>query len=100
MTAEPKDRRALLIAAVLCLVTLALYWNVLGHQFLNYDDPDYLTQNPMVQRGLTGEGIRYAFTAPVSSNWHPLTILSLMLDVQLFGVRPGVSQFINALLHV
>ena len=100
MTAEPKDRRALLIAAVLCLVTLALYWNVLGHQFLNYDDPDYLTQNPMVQRGLTGEGIRYAFTAPVSSNWHPLTILSLMLDVQLFGARPGVIQFISVLFHV
>ena len=46
MTEEPKDRRALLIAAVLALVSLALYWNVLGHQFLNYDDPDYLTQNP------------------------------------------------------
>ena len=100
MTAEPKDRRALLIAAVLALVTLALYWNVLGHQFLNYDDPDYLTQNPMVQRGLTGEGIRWAFTAPVSSNWHPLTILSLMLDVQLFGVRPGVIQFISVLFHI
>jgi len=100
MTAEPKDRRALLIAAVLALVTLALYWNVLGHQFLNYDDPDYLTQNPMVQRGLTAEGIRWAFTAPVSSNWHPLTLLSLMLDVQLFGVRTGVIQFISVLFHI
>ena len=100
MTAEPKDRRALLISAVLALVTLALYWNVVGHQFLNYDDPDYLTQNPMVQRGLTAEGVRWAFTVPVSSNWHPLTILSLMLDVQLFGVRPGVIQFISVLFHV
>ena len=100
MNAEPKDRRALLIAFVLALVTLALYWNVLGHQFLNYDDGDYLTQNPVVQRGLTGEGVSWAFTAPVSSNWHPLTMLSLMLDVQLFGVRPGVIQFISVLYHV
>ena len=100
MNADPKDRRALLVAIVLALVTLAIYWNVLGHQFLNYDDADYLTQNPMVQRGLTGEGVSWAFTAPVSSNWHPLTMLSLMLDVQLFGVRTGVIQFMSVLYHV
>ena len=91
--------RPRLIALLLALVALAVYLPVVGHGFISYDDGDYITQNKMVQGGLTLAGIKWAFTAFYSSNWHPLTWLSLMTDCELFGLNAAGSHLVNALFH-
>ena len=88
------------IAGVLVLLTLAVYAPVRNHEFINYDDSAYVTANPMVQRGLTGEGFIWAFTTYHICNWHPLTWLSHMLDCTLFGINPAGPHLVNVMLHV
>ncbi len=88
------------ICVLLAVVTLALYWPVAGFEFNNYDDAQYITQNPRVQSGLTAQNIRWAFTTGHASNWHPLTWLSHMLDCQLFGLNSGGPHLVNALFHI
>ena len=73
-------RREAIICLGLAAITLAVFWPVSGHDFINLDDPDYVTQNPAVQAGLSGPGLRWAFEASHANNWHPLTWLSHMLD--------------------
>ncbi|HEY6001004.1 MAG TPA: tetratricopeptide repeat protein [bacterium] len=96
--AATRGRRRL-IAAVLVAVTLALYAQVAGHDFITLDDGAYITLNPNVSTGLTLENVRWALTAEHSGNWHPLTWISHMLDVQLFGLDAGRHHFVSALLH-
>lgn len=85
--------------ALVGLVALA-YLQTAGFGFLHFDDPDYVTANAMVRSGLTWAGIRNAFSLDVShAYWHPLTWLSLMLDVSTFGVAPGPMHLVNAGLH-
>lgn len=93
-------RRERLIYLGLALITLLLYSQVLFSDFVNYDDPDYVSENPMVQRGLSWEGVVWAFTTGHMGNWHPLTWLSHMLDWQLFGDWAGGHHWVNVLLHV
>src|SRR5512138_3357172 len=81
------------------LLTLAVFSPVLGNGFINYDDPAFVTFNPMVQNGVTLEWIRQAFLAAHESNWIPLTWISHMVDVQLFGLNPAGHHFVNLLLH-
>jgi tetratricopeptide (TPR) repeat protein len=83
------------------LIVLAgiVYWQVQRFEFVNFDDGFYVTENPYVSSGLSFENVAWAFTTPAVANWHPLTWLSLMLDVQLFGRRPGAMHAINAVLH-
>ena len=88
-----------LIAAGIFLGTLALYARVAGHPFIFFDDNRYVTENPTVQAGLTWRGIAWAFTTLHVSNWHPLTWLSHMLDVELFGLNPGAHHVVNVLFH-
>jgi tetratricopeptide (TPR) repeat protein len=83
---------------LLALATLALYWPVTHHDFINYDDPDYVAANVHVQNGLTLENFQWAFHS-VNSNWHPLTMLSHMLDCQLFGLQPWGHHLTSLLLH-
>ncbi len=84
---------------MLVVVTLFLYWPAIHCDFINYDDPDYVTLNPRVQTGLLLQNIGWAFTACVSGNWHPLTLLSLILDVKLFGSGAAGFHFTNLVLH-
>jgi tetratricopeptide (TPR) repeat protein len=93
------DRTKILIGLVLVLGTLAVYGGTLSNEFVNYDDPDYVTANPNVQAGLTNSSIRWAFTTTRASNWHPLTWLSLQLDSQLFHLRPWGFHLTSLLLH-
>ncbi len=93
-------RRNWLICALLAAVTLAVYWRTTNYPFISYDDPEYVSTNTHVQQGLTLQGIRWAFTTGAVSNYHPLTWLSLMLDWQIAGYRPGYFHFINLSLHV
>lgn len=91
--------KTVLICCALVALTLFLYWPIRSHDFVNYDDPDYVTENPIVQRGLTGEGILWAFKSGQSFNWHPITWISHMLDCELFGINPGRHHFINVIFH-
>ena len=86
------------IYAGLALVTLCLYLPVLGFNFVEYDDQQYVTDNPHVQAGLTWGGFIWAFGFH-AGNWHPLAWLSHMLDAQLFGARAGGHHFTSVLLH-
>jgi protein O-mannosyl-transferase len=88
-----------LMAVLLGLVTLALYWPVTSFGFINYDDPDFVTANTHMQAGLSWEGVKWAFGLNEGDYWHPLTWLSLMLDASLFGQRAGGFHFTNAALH-
>lgn len=94
--------RASLIAVCLCLaaVTALVFGRTIGHEFVNYDDPSYVTDEPAVNRGLTGRGIIWAFTATHSGNWHPITSLSHMLDSHLYGLNPAGHHLTNVLLHI
>jgi tetratricopeptide (TPR) repeat protein len=91
---------SLLICVVLSLATWAAYWHLGRHQFINYDDQDYLTNNPDVQAGLSWKAAVWAFTTDYAGNWHPLTWLSHMLDCQLYGMNAGGHHITNLLLHI
>jgi hypothetical protein len=93
-------RLTLLTCLLLGAATLAAYWPVLHNDFINYDDTDYVTQNVHVLSGLTWDNIGWAFRTGFSSNWHPLTWISHMLDVQLFGLEPRWHHLMNLLFHV
>jgi len=92
-------RRVALICALLAAVTLATFWPVHRHQFLNYDDDQYVTANRHVESGLTWDNAVWAFNVGYASNWHPLTWLSHMLDAELFGVKSGPQHLVNLLFH-
>src|SRR5579863_1191327 len=87
------------LCVLLALATIAVYWPAVGHDFVNYDDPDYVTANQEVQAGLTVSGLKWAFVTPVSANWHPVTMLSPMLDCQLYGLKPWGHHLTNVILH-
>ena len=93
-------RREVIICLGLAAITLALFWPVSRHDFINLDDPDYVTQNPVVQAGITGPGLHWAFGASHANNWHPLTWLSHMLDCQLFGLKPGAHHLVALGFHI
>ena len=93
-------RPDLLILLGLAAVTFALYAQVIGHQFITLDDPTYIQENPMVNRGVTFAGLAWAFTTFHAANWHPLTWISHMIDCQLFGMNAGHQLLVNALIHV
>lgn len=93
------DRSDWLILATLFLVTAALYARTVTFDFVNYDDADYVVENRRVQAGLTGAGVAWAFTTGAASNWHPLTWISLMADVSVFGNGPAGHHATNTLLH-
>jgi len=93
---------AVLIAAfcaVLVVTTLAAYWGVRTNGFVLFDDNLCIGDNAHVKQGLSGESIAWAFTATDAANWHPLTWLSHMLDVQLFGLDAGKQHLTSVLLH-
>jgi len=95
-----KNQLSALICLALALVTTALYWPVTHHNFVNFDDDDYITNNSHVQAGLTWAGVMWAFQSGAAANWHPLTWLSHMLDCQLYGLNPGGHHSTNLLFHV
>src|ERR1035438_4987482 len=88
-----------LMVLLLALVTMALYWPVTGHDFINFDDPGYVTANPHVQGGLSWENTWWALTTLHLGLWHPLTWISHMLDCQWFGLRSGWHHLTSLLLH-
>ncbi|NQU15811.1 MAG: tetratricopeptide repeat protein [Desulfobacteraceae bacterium] len=92
-------RFELIVCVFLIVMTLAVYWQVLGYDFVNYDDDGYITENPSVREGLTKKNFLWAFTSFHIGNWHPLTWISHMLDCELFGLKPGMHHLTNLLFH-
>ena len=88
------------ISFLLISITLSVYSQVLQYDFINYDDPLYITENTNIQEGFTLESITWALTSFHASNWHPLTWLSHMTDVQIFGLNPAGHHSINIILHI
>jgi protein O-mannosyl-transferase len=95
-----QNRRVLSVCVTLAIITLALFWQVRDHAFINLDDDRYITENPYVQEGITFENLKWALTTGHASNWHPLTWLSHMLDVELFGLRAGRHHLMNVFFHI
>jgi len=88
------------VAGVVLMGAIAVvYWHAGALGFVNLDDPQYVYQNDEVSHGLTLEGIGWAFTTFHASNWHPLTWISHMIDVQLFGLDPGPQHLVSVALH-
>lgn len=103
-----KDKRILgvgydiFICLIIVLSVLAVYFQVTGHDFLGFDDNLYITENHHVQKGLTYESIKWAFSFRDTEKlyWHPLTWLSHMLDVELYGLESGRHLLNNVLFHI
>jgi protein O-mannosyl-transferase len=93
-------RPDLLILFSLAVMTFGIYAQVIGHQFIAFDDNRYIEENPMVNRGVTLAGLTWAFTTIHAANWHPLTWIAHMVDSQLFGMNAGGHLLVNALIHV
>ncbi len=90
----------LLVAAALALLTLLAFLPVLGNGFVLLDDGLYVTSNSHVQKGITLAGLAWIWSVNVANNWHPLTLLSHMLDCQIFGLVPAGHHLTSLLLHV
>src|SRR5437588_7645967 len=94
-----KRRVVVGICAALAAITWLVFGQTLRHQFVTYDDPQYVYENAKVVAGLSLEGIFWAFKHTVAGIWHPLTIVSHMFDCQLYGLKPAGHHFTNVLLH-
>lgn len=100
---SPTDSRTqhpALVYVGLVVFNVIAYASVRRFEFVDYDDIDYISSNPHVASGLSWDGIRWALTTGYSANWHPLTWMSHMMDVQLFGMNAGLHHVVNLLLHV
>lgn len=93
-------RPPLLLGGALALLTVLAFLPSLGNGYVILDDPLYVTSNPEVRQGITREGAVWALTANVANNWHPLTVLSHMLDVEVFGLPPAGHHLTSLLLHL
>jgi tetratricopeptide (TPR) repeat protein len=92
--------KVILICAFLAGATLAVYWQVLSSDFVNFDDTIYVTENEHVKTGFNWDNIKWAFAAGTVAYWHPLTWLSHTLDCQLYGLRPGLHHLTNLIIHI
>jgi len=92
-------RNAMVLCTALLAITLAVFIQTYHHQFINLDDPLYVTNNPYVKGGITAKNIAWAFTTTAASNWHPLTWLSHMADVEVFGLDPRDHHLMNVFIH-
>lgn len=94
-----RPRLSLVLALALAAATLAVYADVHTFGFVNFDDDLYVTANATVQAGLTAAGVKWAFTAIHAANWHPVTWISHMIDVELFGLDAGAHHLVNVAFH-
>src|SRR5689334_7216485 len=99
---EHLSQRQFTAVALLALVVVNMF--VFGAEgrfgYITLDDPLYVTSNPNIEAGLSWRNVAWAFTTGHAPYWHPLTWLSHMLDVQLFGVEAGPAHVVNVLFHI
>jgi tetratricopeptide (TPR) repeat protein len=92
--------RGVWVCLFLAVSILAVYWQANTHKFVNIDDGLYVTKNAQVKNGLDLDGVVWAFKSTQATNWHPLTWLSHMLDVELYGLNAGAHHMSSVLLHI
>ncbi|HZV33592.1 MAG TPA: tetratricopeptide repeat protein, partial [Verrucomicrobiae bacterium] len=92
-------RQLLIICGALVALTLAVYWPDLHHDFVNYDDGEYVIDNSAIQNGLNWSLVKWAFTTGHASNWHPLTWISHAIDCRFFGLKAGGHHLVSLLIH-
>jgi tetratricopeptide (TPR) repeat protein len=95
-----RNKQALAICLSLTVLTVIAFHQVSRCSFINFDDPLYVTENIHIQNGITAKAVLWAFTTDRAAYWHPLTWLSHMLDVQLFGLEPRWHHLTNLLFHI
>jgi tetratricopeptide (TPR) repeat protein len=93
-------KQTLIVYILLIVTTLAVYWQVNQFDFINFDDPMYVTENVHIQSGITLDGFRWAFSTKYTGLWNPLVWLSLMFDYQLYGLNAGGYHLTNLILHI
>ena len=93
-------KKNLLLLLLLIIQTVAVYYQVGDHEFLHWDDNVYITSNPRVTSGLSGENLLWAFTSTHAANWHPLTWVSHMVDWDLFGENPRGHHYMSLVFHI
>jgi protein O-mannosyl-transferase len=102
LKADNKKKNAVLVFSlclVLAIMTLSVYLQVGSHQFISFDDYQYVRDNPHVSGGITGKNVLWAFTSIEASNWHPVTWISHMADVQLYRMNPRYHHLTNVVIH-
>jgi protein O-mannosyl-transferase len=97
--AKGKPISAGIACTLLVAIVFLVFGQTIGHEFINYDDQEYVYENPKITSGLSVDGIQWAFTHVHAGNWHPLTTITHMLDCQLYGVQPWGHHLTNVLLH-
>ncbi len=95
-----KKNLVYVIVIILIIASLAVFGRIAGNDFINYDDNSYITGNGYIKAGVTLENIKWAFTSVVSGNWHPLTLLSHILDWNLFGAKASGHHVVSLFLHI
>lgn len=95
-----KKKSIYLIVISLIVFSLAVFGSIKDNDFINLDDPGYITQNQQIKSGINVSSIKWAFTTTYFSYWHPLTWLSLMLDWSIFQDKAGGYHLINLYLHI
>jgi tetratricopeptide (TPR) repeat protein len=90
----------IMVVLLLTAIVLVLYWPVTGYEFIAMDDNMYVVENPDIQKGLSRQGISWAMTTLYTTNWHPLTWLSLMADYERYGLNAAGYHVSSLLLHI
>ena len=98
-TSSPSFWSQLVVCAIVIVLIWIVFGQTLGHDFVNYDDKTYVYGNSLVAAGLSLHGLSQAFVDTQTNNWHPLTIISHMIDCQLYGLKAGGHHFTNVFLH-
>lgn len=98
LKAAVKDSRTWM-GALLLLMIAAAFLPLANAQFIRYDDQAFVTDNKVVQQGMTWAGIKVAFTSLPFHLYMPVTMLSHMLDCQLFGLNPMGHHLTSVALH-
>lgn len=95
-----KRHAAILAVVILLVLILLVYWPVHYFDFVNYDDHGYIAKNPFMPGGFTSGNLKTLFSRDYLGNYHPLTLISHMLDWQVFGLQAGAHHWTNVLLHM
>jgi hypothetical protein len=98
-----RPRKSWPVTLAICGGLLGLTWLVFGqtlwHDFINFDDNQYIYENAKVISGLSWDNVAWTFTHSHAKLWHPLTTISHMADCQFYGLHPGGHHSTNVLLH-
>src|SRR6267378_2160592 len=98
-TRSPSRAAQFGICAAIVILIWIVFGQTLGHDFVNYDDKTYVYGNSLVSSGLSFSNLSRAFVDIQTNNWHPLTLISHMIDCQIFDLKAGGHHFTNVLLH-